>query len=494
MEFTKILISVLLFLIIVRLLNNRSKQSRIRQLGDLAYIVPSRFPLGLDLAFKASLYMCKHDFVSWTSRLLENNGRTFEMTMLDTRLVFTDHPENIKAIMSTQFAQFGKGENIHKAFENVLGDSIFSTNGKRWLENKNLLRPYLAKLRPTDDSAIEHHVQMLLQHIPTDGRSVQIYDLIERYQLDVFTDIFLGKSANSLNEAHQPFRNSFDRLLRLNSYRLLLGAVGLSVPDRWLAPGSLRQLNAYFDSVISEARTRFCDRTSTRPEQEYTMMDNMVAQGLSNREIKDQLTAVLLAGRGNTAVLLAWCIYELSQNPHVVERLKAEIETILGSSLPTQALLQDMPYLKNTIRETIRLHHPLGINVREANLGTSLPVGGGLNGEQPVGLLAGTTVAYSISSLQRRPDLVGPDHDQFRPERWETWTPDIWHYIPFNHGQRICLGRNFGQFGMGYTLVRLLQQFDKLEDANPKFSKLKIKLEFNTKMASPVFCRFYKKN
>ncbi|KAI1817703.1 cytochrome P450 [Poronia punctata] len=100
--------------------------------------------------------------------------------------------------------------------------------------------------------------------------------------------------------------------------------------------------------------------------------------------------------------------------------------------------------------------------------------------------------AFTISSLQRRRDFFGPDHDQSRPERWDTCTPDLWHYIPFNHGPRICLGRNFGQFEMAYTIVRLIQQFDKLEMGDAAGPRVKIKVELNTKMAGPIMCRFYR--
>lgn len=112
---------------------------------------------------------------------------------------------------------------MHEAFKSVLGDSIFSTDGDTWLANKTSLRPHVAKIRPTDGEVIEKHVQRMLAKIPSDGSSVEFYDLIDRYQLDVVTEVFLGKSANSLIENQQPFREAVDHLLRLNTHRLLLG-------------------------------------------------------------------------------------------------------------------------------------------------------------------------------------------------------------------------------------------------------------------------------
>lgn len=73
--------------------------------------------------------------------------------------------------------------------------------------------------------------------------------------------------------------------------------------------------------------------------------------------------------------------------------------------------------------------------------------------------------------MQRRRDLYPPISEAFPydpltwvPERWGTWTPKAWQFIPFNGGPRICIGMNFAMSEMGYTIVRLLQQFDGIID------------------------------
>lgn len=73
--------------------------------------------------------------------------------------------------------------------------------------------------------------------------------------------------------------------------------------------------------------------------------------------------------------------------------------------------------------------------------------------------------------MQRRRDIYPPISETFPydplewvPERWATWTPKAWTFIPFNGGPRICIGMNFAMMEMGYTIVRLLQNFDKIID------------------------------
>lgn len=127
---------------------------------------------------------------------------------------------------------------------------------------------------------------------------------------------------------------------------------------------------------------------------------------------------------------------------------------------------------------------PVPVNFRVATKDTSLPVGGGPDGKAPVYIKKGTIVTYSVYAMHRRPDLYGPDPDTFRPERWEEGVRRGWDFLPFNGGPRICLGRklcsdycpeerlmiSLEQYALteaSYTVARLMQHFDRLENADP---------------------------
>jgi len=81
--------------------------------------------------------------------------------------------------------------------------------------------------------------------------------------------------------------------------------------------------------------------------------------------------------------------------------------------------------------------------------------------------------------MQRRPDIYPatsasfPDYLSFVPERWDSWTPRSWTYIPFNGGPRICIGQQFALTEMAYTVVRILQTFERVESRNDQFPGFK---------------------
>ena len=118
------------------------------------------------------------------------------------------------------------------------------------------------------------------------------------------------------------------------------------------------------------------------------------------------------------------------------------------------------------MNETLRLYPSVPFNVRLALKDTTLPHGGGPDGLAPIGVLKDTPIGYSTLVMQRRPELYPPGSQalEFNPDRWLDWQPKPWQYIPFNGGPRICIGQQFALTEMGYTIVRLLQKFERVEN------------------------------
>jgi cytochrome P450 len=102
------------------------------------------------------------------------------------------------------------------------------------------------------------------------------------------------------------------------------------------------------------------------------------------------------------------------------------------------------------------------MNMRLAIRDTVLPLGGGPDCKSPLFIPKGWSVGYSPYTMHRRPDLYGPDSEEFRPERWETLRVG-WEYLPFNGGPRICLGQQYALTEAGYVLCRLAQTFKRVE-------------------------------
>lgn len=211
--------------------------------------------------------------------------------------------------------------------------------------------------------------------------------------------------------------------------------------------------------------------TRTKSDEGYTFLHELASFTRDRTVIRDQLVAVLLAGRDTTAATLSWTIYELSRHPECVRKLRDEIINQVGlDRKPTYHDLKNMKYLQNVMNETLRLYPVVPFNVRLALKDCTLPRGGGPDGSQPIPVLKDTPIAYSTIVMQRTEALYPPASEKFKPaleyspERWYNWQPKPWQYVPFNGGPRICIGQQFALTEMGYVLTKLFQRFERVEN------------------------------
>ncbi len=141
-----------------------------------------------------------NDVAAWRTWFEQLNSRTVEVNLGGERTILTDDPEIMKAVLATQFSDFGKGQNFHDDWHEFLGDSIFTTDGEAWHQSRQLIRPQFVKDRVSDLHTFEHHSKILLSKMAgdEDGQAVDVGDLMFRYTLDVVTEHLLGSSVNSL--------------------------------------------------------------------------------------------------------------------------------------------------------------------------------------------------------------------------------------------------------------------------------------------------------
>jgi len=251
-------------------------------------------------------------------------------------------------------------------------------------------------------------------------------------------------------------------------------------PLNWAVPRhrmgfykAIKTVNEFVDLYIERALAlspKELEEKSNHDEG-YTFLHAIAGYTRDRQVLRDQLVSILLAGRDTTACTLTWAIYHLSMDPTILAKLRQEIIDTVGlQRTPTYEHLKNMKYLQHILNETLRLYPVVPYNVRFALTDTTLPTGGGKDGQQPIGILKGTPIGYSTLVMQRRADLYPlesadfPSIDNFVPERWDNWTPKSWTYVPFNGGPRICIGQQFALTEMGYTLVRMFQRFETLEN------------------------------
>jgi cytochrome P450 len=159
---------------------------------------------------------------------------------------------------------------------------------------------------------------------------------------------------------------------------------------------------------------------------------------MSDKELRDELMTLLVAGHETSATGLAWALEALARHPAALARLRDEVDA------------GEDAYLDAVVKETLRLRPVIALVLRR--LTEPMEIGGRL-------LPAGVNVAPCIYLVHRRADVYDEPR-AFRPERFLDNPPGTYTWIPFGGGVRRCLGASFAQFEMKVVLRELVARLD----------------------------------
>ncbi|KAI0736247.1 cytochrome P450 [Fomitopsis betulina] len=195
------------------------------------------------------------------------------------------------------------------------------------------------------------------------------------------------------------------------------------------------------------------------------------SQRLSDEDVLAQVPTFLVAGHETTSNATTWCLYALTQAPHVQQKLRDELLGVATDN-PTMDELNALPYLDAVVRETMRLHAPVPSSIRIAMRDDVIPlntpyvdVHGQVHDVVPV--TKGSPIFIPILAINRAKVLWGEDAHEFRPERWENVpeaaqsVPGVWgNLMSFLGGPRSCIGYRFSLVEMKALVFTLVRAFE----------------------------------
>lgn len=425
------------------------------------------------------------------NRYLTLGVDTMRLPTAGTEIITTRDPENIKAILGTQFNDFVLGMR-HKQFSALLGEGIFTLDGFGWKHSRAMLRPQFAREQVGHVKLLEPHIQSLAWNIRnTRGQKFDLQPLFFQLTVDTGTEFLFGESCDSLKEGqpgyqdHGPaVRKQFPEAFNIAQSYLFLRANLQKLYFLATTPEFRRCskiVHEFGDYYVNKALNATPEEVEKFSKGGYVFLYELLKETRNPKVLRDQSLNILLAARDTTAGLLSFLWFELARNPEVFAKLRHEVISTFGEgdnvdldSISFESL-KKLEYLKWVVNETLRLYPSVPQNFRVATRDTTIPRGGGESGLEPVFVRKGQSVVYSIYSTHRHTGIYGKDAEEWKPERWGD--PALkkvgWGFLPFNGGPRICLGQQFALTEACYTTVRLLQMFTKIES----FSKRDVPLK-----------------
>lgn len=170
---------------------------------------------------------------------------------------------------------------------------------------------------------------------------------------------------------------------------------------------------------------------------------------LSEDELIGHISLLMWGSRDASANALVWTLFLLSQHPRILADVIDELEAEVGGQVVSINQLDRLPLLDRIIKESLRLLPPFPVIHRVATENTELA---------GYFLPAGTELIMSIYHTHRRSELY--THAAiFDPDRWLTIEPEVFEYMPFGGGPRMCIGTSFADVELKIVLTLLLQRY-----------------------------------
>lgn len=421
-------------------------------------------PKGLLPVLRASAHLTK-DFLSCMCHMAEEYSgpdmNPVGFNVLGQQMYLVLHPEQIQSILADNDVFF-RTLKYFDSFRFVLGYNSVTVPNEEWKPMRRRTAGYFSLKQIEAYTSIFVQVMSergipLLKDKARRGQAVDLFpEMLDISSIAVFMS-FLG------DQLEDPPKELYQALNRIFCY-IRRNMWNFWFPPLWIPTPQNRELNRDLELLRNYIRPRiFTDRDKP------TMLGDIIrthtgTDGTMNvQRILEETIANLVGGSETTIVLMVWAMFYIAQEREVQDRLAKEIDAVVGSRLPTSADLKKMPYLHNTISETLRLRSPAYMQTRMAIKDSQL---GGYDIEKGAMLLASQYITHQDPRVWKNPRQFNPDRFASDSKEAPANRKSQAVFFPFGGGLFSCLGMNYAVNEAAVTVLCLLQHFE-FELLNP---------------------------
>lgn len=338
------------------------------------------------------------------------------------------------------------------AAKRVFGSGLLASEDPLHLRQKRIMQPYFhhQRIKGYAEAMVEKTEALLAGW--KEGATVDLAEEMMRLTLRIVCNVLfsmeLSGEAEAVSEAVTVGQYHITRQYR--------SFVSLMTPE-FIPTRNNRRFRAAMERLD---KTIFGMIDARRGGVERNDLLSMLLQAqdedgsrMSDRQVRDEVITLLLAGHETTANALAWTGYLLSQHPEVESTLLAELREVLGGRPPAAADLPNLIFTESVLAEAMRLYPPAYIIIRRALHEDTLPSG--------FTFPAGSDLFMCQYWVHRDPRFF-PDPERFDPDRFRGRAKEdrpAFSYFPFGGGSKMCIGESFARMEGVLVLATLLQRF-----------------------------------
>lgn len=399
----------------------------------------------------------REDVFGFYERMHEDHGGLAAFRVAHLPIVFVSDPELVEQMLVTDRDKLEKSWD-YEEMARILGRGLLTNEGDDWQKKRRLIQPSFHHDRiATYGEIMVRRTQQRLDGW-RDGEPIDVPHEMSAITLEVIAESMLGVEIEAdsalIGDTLDRFMKQFERMITAPVPLPLW----VPTPGNLAAFRALKRLDARLLDIITARRAEQASGATGED-----LLSRLLAarfddgSALTDRELRDELLTMIMAGHETTALALTFTLLMLHDHPGVRETLRAELDTVLDGRSPTLEDIPRLTYTRQIIDETLRLYPPAWGLGRQVKEGAVVTVRG-------TPLVAGTQIAIAQWVNHRDPEVWGDDVLAFKPERWideeAAKRRARYSYFPFAGGPRSCVGMHFALMEAVLILAEITRRFD----------------------------------
>lgn len=422
----------------------------------------------------------------------EQTPRNIKLGLL--HFIFVDKPEDLQVVLNNSNSL--QKSKFYKFFKTCVGEGLFTAPVHKWRKHRRLITPvFNARLFENFFGIFNEKNKMLIKRLESVADTEQIIDLwdfVAPTALDIICETamnFDAKGVNQEKEKHE-FQELVVKVSEEDSMRIY---------KVWLHPDFIfkiySKLNGHLEDLekvrklpmeiiqykkqqLQEKKAKIKEITDTEKKntKTTTFLDTLLdlnEQGaeFSDQDLYDEVITMMIGGSETSAITNCFTLLMLAIHPHMQEKVYKEVISVLGTEDRYIEMkdVQNMPFLEQCIKETLRLFPTGPLILREAT--DDFKLSGDFTVQKGATIIIPPIMVHRNPNIYKNPMVWNPDN--FSPE--ETEKRHKYSFLAFSGGPRGCIGSKYALLSMKLTISMIIKNYYVTTDI--KLDDIRLKLD-----------------
>lgn len=398
-------------------------------------------------------YLIRENTHLQVDKMIREYGDVVSLSLPFTKIALLGKPEYARYVLVDNNRNYHKSL-AYDVLKILLGNGLLTSEGDFWKKQRRLAQPAFHKQKLADltDMMVQRSKKEVERIGAHNGEYFDVCNVMTTLTLDIISQAIFSNGIDGKEEyvAHL--------ITQLNQMATEILNSPIRLPQSFPTPFNLRQrkavkgLDDVIYSIIDQRRKDGVSKSDLL-SMLLDARDAETGEAMDNKQLRDEVMTIFIAGNETTANAMAWTLYLLSQNPEQEELMIQEIDTMLnaGTELTYENVMQ-FKYVRMVIDESLRLFPPAWTVGRRNYEDDEI---GGYHIEKDTNLLIPIWHFHHSELYWDEPLKFKPE--RFAPEKRNQI--DRFVYFPFGGGPRLCIGNNFALLEMQIILICLYRKY-----------------------------------